>query len=134
MRNIAYGATILFTVAVAVMELFLEAPVLLLFGVSSLALVGLAWVLGQATESVGHYAGPRIGGIMNATFGNAAELIMTIFARAAGLTTGGKASSSGSISGNIWLGRGASLLIGGLKNGTQSVAPTSAGANEERRA
>jgi hypothetical protein len=42
MRNIAYGATILFTVAVAVMELFLEAPVLLLFGVASLALVGLA--------------------------------------------------------------------------------------------
>jgi hypothetical protein len=41
-RNIAYGATILFTVAVAVMELFLEAPVLLLFGVASLALVGLA--------------------------------------------------------------------------------------------
>ena len=55
-RNIAYGTTILFTVAVAIMELFLEAPVLLLFTVASLALVGLAWVLGQATDSVGHYA------------------------------------------------------------------------------
>ena len=44
-----------FTVAVVVMELFLEEPpVLLLFGVASLALVGLAWVLGRATESVGH--------------------------------------------------------------------------------
>ena len=129
MRNIAYGATILFTVAVAVMELFLEAPVLLLFGVASLALVGLAWVLGQATESVGHYAGPRIGGIMNATFGNAAELIITIFALSAGLTTVVKASIIGSVIGNVLLVLGASLLIGGLKNGTQRFSTTIAGAN-----
>src|SRR5918999_2287302 len=100
-RNIAYSATILFTVAVAIMELFLEAPVLLLFTVTSLALVGLAWVLGQATESVGHYAGPRIGGIMNATFGNAAELIITIFALSAGLTTVVKASIIDSVIGNV---------------------------------
>jgi Ca2+:H+ antiporter len=129
MRNIAYVATILFTAAVAVMELFLEAPVLLLFGVASLSLVGLAWVLGQATESVGHYAGPRIGGIMNATFGNAAELIITIFALAAGLTTVVKASIIGSVIGNVLLVLGASLLIGGLKNGTQSFSATVAGAN-----
>lgn len=65
MRRIAYGVTGLFTVAVVVMELFLEEPpVLLLFGVASLALVGLAWVLGRATGSVGHYAGPRVGGIL----------------------------------------------------------------------
>lgn len=75
MRRIAYGVTILFTVGVVVMQLFLEEPpVLLLFAVASLALIGLAWVLGQATESVGHYAGPRIGGILNTTFGNSAEL------------------------------------------------------------
>jgi hypothetical protein len=62
MRRIAYGVTIVLTVAVAGLELFLEEPpVLLLFAVASLALVGLAWVLGQATESVGDYAGPRIG-------------------------------------------------------------------------
>ena len=130
MRNIAYGATILFTVAVAVMELFLEEPpVLLLFGVASLALVGLAWVLGRATESVGHYAGPRVGGILNATFGNAAELIITIFALAAGLTTVVKASIIGSVIGNVLLVLGASLLIGGLKNGTQRFSTTIAGAN-----
>ena len=88
MRRIAYGVTVVLTVAVAGLELFLEEPpVLLLFVVASLALVGLAWVLGQATESVGDYAGPRIGGILNATFGNAAELIITIFALYAGLTT-----------------------------------------------
>src|SRR5918997_2294835 len=129
MRNIAYGATILFTVAVAVMELFLEAPVLLLFGVASLALVGLAWVLGRATESVGHYAGPRVGGILNATFGNAAELIITIFALAAGLTTVVKASIIGSIIGNVLLVLGASILIGGLKNGVQSFSVEIAGIN-----
>ncbi len=75
MRRIASGVTILFTVGVVVLEHFLkELPVLLLFAIASLALIGLAWVLGQATESVGHYAGPRIGGILNTTFGNAAEL------------------------------------------------------------
>ena len=60
-------------------------PVLLVFTLTALALVGLAWVLGQATESVGHYAGPQIGDILNATFGNA-EFIITVFALSAGLT------------------------------------------------
>ena len=59
------------TVAVVVVEL-LHAEPLLIFALTSLALIGLAWVLGQATESLGHHAGPRIGGILNATFGNAA--------------------------------------------------------------
>lgn len=76
---------------VVVTEL-LHGPALVLFAVSALALVGLAWVLGQATESLGHHSGPRIGGILNATFGNAAELIITIFALTAGLTTAVKAS------------------------------------------
>ena len=130
MRRIAYGVTVLLTVAVAGLELFLEEPpVLLLFAVASLALVGLAWVLGQATESVGDYAGPRIGGILNATFGNAAELIITIFALYAGLTTVVKASIIGSVIGNVLMVLGASLLIGGLKNGTQRFSTTIAGAN-----
>src|SRR5918992_842444 len=86
MRKMAYGFTAALTVAVVVVEL-LGAPVLVIFALTSLALVGLAWVLGQATESLGHHAGPRIGGVLNATFGNAAELIITIFALAAGLTT-----------------------------------------------
>ena len=72
MRRIAYGLTVAFTLAVVVVEL-LHAPTLLIFALTSLALIGLAWVLGQATESLGHHAGPRVGGILNATFGNAAE-------------------------------------------------------------
>lgn len=128
MRRIAYGVTIALTVAVVVAEL-LGAPILLVFTVTSLALIGLAWVLGQATESLGHHLGPRAGGILNATFGNAAELIITIFALSAGLTTVVKASIIGSIIGNVLLVLGASLLIGGLKNGIQSFSREIAGIN-----
>jgi Ca2+:H+ antiporter len=123
-----YGTTALLTAGVIVAEL-LHAPVLIVFAVSALALIGLAWVLGQATESLGHHAGPRIGGVLNATFGNAAELIITVFALAAGLTTVVKASIIGSIIGNVLLVLGASLLIGGLKNGTQTFSVTIAGIN-----
>ncbi|MBD0354355.1 MAG: cation transporter, partial [Rubrobacteraceae bacterium] len=127
-RQIAYGVTAVLTVAVVAVELF-HAPILLIFALTSLALIGLAWVLGQATESLGTHAGPRIGGILNATFGNAAELIITIFALAAGLTTVVKASIIGSIIGNVLFVLGASLLLGGLKNGIQSFSATIAGVN-----
>jgi len=126
--KVAYAVTVLLTAGVVVAEL-LHAPTLLVFAVSALALVGLAWVLGQATESLGHHAGPRVGGVLNATFGNAAELIITIFALAAGLSTVVKASIIGSIIGNVLLVLGASLLIGGLKNGAQTFSATIAGIN-----
>ncbi len=127
-RQVAYGVTAALTVAVVAVEL-LHTSVLLIFALTSLALIGLAWVLGQATESLGAHAGPRIGGILNATFGNAAELIITIFALSAGLTTVVKASIIGSIIGNVLFVLGASLLLGGLKNGTQSFSATIAGVN-----
>ncbi|MGB3633280.1 MAG: calcium/proton exchanger [Rubrobacteraceae bacterium] len=126
--KIAYGTTALLTVGVVLVEL-LHAPVLVIFSLTSLALIGLAWVLGQATESLGHHSGPRIGGILNATFGNAAELIITIFALSAGLTEVVKASIIGSIIGNVLLVLGGSLLLGGLKNGTQTFSSTIAGIN-----
>jgi Ca2+:H+ antiporter len=126
--KVAYGATVALTLAVVAVE-FLHAPTLLIFAFSALALVGLAWVLGQATESLGHHAGPRVGGILNATFGNAAELIITVFALSAGLTTVVKASIIGSVIGNVLLVLGASILIGGLKNGVQSFSAEIAGIN-----
>ena len=128
MRRFAYGATIVLTLGVVAVEL-LHAPILVIFALTSLALIGLAWVLGQATESLGHHLGPRAGGILNATFGNAAELIITIFALSAGLTAVVKASIIGSIIGNVLLVLGLSLLFGGLKNGTQSFSSTIAGIN-----
>ncbi|MEW6635187.1 MAG: calcium/proton exchanger [Actinomycetota bacterium] len=127
-RKIAYAATAVLTAGVVAVELA-HGPTLLIFALTSLALIGLAWVLGQATESLGHHSGPRVGGVLNATFGNAAELIITIFALSAGLTTVVKASIIGSIIGNVLLVLGASLLLGGLKNGTQSFSPTIAGIN-----
>src|ERR687896_8588 len=127
-RQIAYGVTAALAVAVVAVEI-LHAPVLLIFALTSLALIGLAWVLGQATESLGAHSGPRIGGILNATFGNAAELIITIFALSAGLTTVVKASIIGSIIGNVLLVLGASLLFGGLKNGVQDFSAEIAGIN-----
>jgi len=127
-RRVAYGVTALLAVGVVIVEL-LHAPTLVIFALTSVALIGLAWVLGQATESLGHHSGPRVGGILNATFGNAAELIITIFALSAGLTTVVKASIIGSIIGNVLLVLGASLLFGGLKNGVQSFSPTIAGIN-----
>lgn len=128
MRRAVYGIIIALTVGVVIVEL-LHASVYIIFGLTSLALIGLAWVLGQATESLGHHLGPRYGGILNATFGNAAELIITIFALSAGLTTVVKASIIGSIIGNVLLVLGLSLLFGGLKNGVQSFSPTIAGIN-----
>ena len=99
------------------------------FVASSLALIPLAGLLGKATEDAAHYTGPRIGSLLNATLGNAAELIITIMALRAGLFGVVKASIAGSIVGNILVVLGASLLIGGLKHGIQTFDARSAGAN-----
>src|SRR5215204_2689411 len=99
------------------------------FVVSALAMVPLAAVLGRATEEVAVYTGPKIGGLLNATLGNAAELIITIIALREGLVDLVKASIAGSIIGNILVVLGLSLLLGGLKNGTQFFDAKTAGTN-----
>lgn len=91
----------------------------LIFISSALALIPLAAVLGKATEELAVHTGPRIGGLLNATLGNAAELIITIVALNAGLVELVKASITGSILGNILVVLGFSLLVGGIKNGLQ---------------
>ncbi len=90
-----------------------------LFIVSALALIPLAAVLGSATEEVAEFTGPRIGGLLNATLGNAAELIITVIALREGLVILVKASIAGSIIGNLLIVLGASLLLGGLRHGEQ---------------
>lgn len=99
------------------------------FVVSALALIPLAGLLGKATEDAAHYTGPKIGSLLNATLGNAAELIITIMALRAGLFGVVKASIAGSIIGNVLVVLGASLLVGGLKHGIQTFDARSAGAN-----
>src|SRR6266545_3356055 len=95
-----------------ILDLVLGAGVLV-FVVTGIAIVPLAWFLGLATEELGKHAGPGIGGLLNATFGNATELIIAIFALASGLTEVVKASLTGSIIGNLLLVLGASMLAGG---------------------
>jgi Ca2+:H+ antiporter len=99
------------------------------FVVSGAALVALAWIVGVATEQLGESSGPKVGGVLNATFGNAAELIITIFAIRAGQLEVATASITGSILGNTLLVLGASFLVGGLRNGPQRFDQRIAGMN-----
>lgn len=91
----------------------------IMFVISALAIIPLAGLMGEATEEISFYSGPRMGGFLNATFGNATELIIGFFAMKAGLFEVVKASIAGSVIGNILLVLGASMLIGGLKYKTQ---------------
>ena len=106
-----------------------SAPNTAVFLASGLALLTLAWIVGVATEQLGESSGPKIGGVLNATFGNAAELIITIFAIRAGQLEVATASITGSILGNTLLVLGASFLIGGLRHGTQKFDRRVAGMN-----
>jgi len=91
-----------------------------MFFAACLAIVPLAGIMGEATENLACYAGDRVGGFLNATFGNATELLITIFALRAGLFSVVKASIAGSILGNILLVLGLSIFVGGLRNGHQT--------------
>ncbi len=84
-----------------------------LFVVAAAALIPLAWLIGEATEHAAHHTGPGIGGLLNATFGNAPELIIALFAISRGLPDVVRGSLTGSVVGNLLLVLGFSLLFGG---------------------
>ncbi|MFQ5733168.1 MAG: calcium/proton exchanger [Planctomycetaceae bacterium] len=98
-----------------------------LFAVSGAAIIPLAGLMGKSTEMIAHRLGPGIGGLLNASFGNAAELIIAISALKAGLVDVVKASITGSILGNILLVLGASFFFGGLRHRRQKFNATAAG-------
>jgi len=98
------------------LELVHAAPALV-FTASALGVIPTAALMGRATEELAAKSGPGLGGLLNVTFGNAPELIIALFALAAGLHEVVKASLIGSILGNILLVLGASMLFGGLKKG-----------------
>ncbi len=83
-----------------------------IFAASALAIIPLAGLIGEATEEVAVRTGPQIGGLLNATLGNAAELIITIFALNEGLVELVRASIIGSILGNLLLVMGLAVLLG----------------------
>jgi len=122
----------------AVVADFLGWNPLLVFIFSSLAMIPLAGLMGEATEALAVRTGPRLGGLLNATLGNAAELIITIMAIREGILNPAinehmlelvRASLTGSIMGNILLVLGLSVLVGGLRHGTQRFDRTHAGTN-----
>jgi Ca2+:H+ antiporter len=98
----------------------------LLFVVAAIAIVPLAGWMGRATEQLANRSGSGIGGFLNATFGNAAELIISLVALSKGLTGVVKASLTGSIIGNLLLVLGAAILAGGIRHPKQTFNQTAA--------
>jgi len=105
----------------------IDGPPLLVFGITGLGVVPLAAAMGGATEALAHRTGPAAGGLLMATFGNAAELILAVAALKAGLTDLVKASITGSILGNLLLILGLALVAGGLRRPTLTFNRTAAG-------
>lgn len=97
---------------------------LAIFVLSAAAIVPLAKWIGTSTEELATYVGPGLGGLLNATFGNATELIIAIFALRAGLVDVVKASITGSILGNLLFVLGFALFFGGLRREKQTFNRT----------
>jgi Ca2+:H+ antiporter len=98
---------------VIVLNKFTDVGDIELFVLAATALVPLAWLIGEATEHAAHHTGPGIGGFLNATFGNAPELIIALIAVNSGLTEVVRGSLTGSVIGNLLLVLGFSLVFGG---------------------
>ncbi len=120
---------LLVLIPVAILGRILHWPALAVFVISGLAIVPLAKWMGTATEELSFHVGPGLGGLLNATFGNATELIIAIFALRAGLIDVVKASITGSIIGNLLFVLGLSLFLGGLRREKQEFNRTAASAS-----
>lgn len=124
-RNLLNWLLIFVPIAV-VLEFMPHHNAIAIFVASCLAIIPLAGWMGRATEHLAERLGEGIGGLLNATFGNAAELIIALMALRAGLYDVVKASITGSIIGNVLLVLGLSILLGGLKYPQQVFNKTAA--------
>ena len=104
---------------------FGQSPIVV-FVLSALAIVPLAKFIGESTEELSVYTGPAFGGLLNATFGNATEFIIALFALQAGLVEVVKASITGSILGNLLLVLGTAMIFGGRNRNEQTFNATAA--------
>ena len=118
---------LLLFVPISIVLHFMGAPDVVMFVAAGLAIVPLAGFIGIATDELAKYVGPSIGGLLNATFGNATELIIALIAIHSGKTEVVKASIVGSIIGNLLLVLGLSILLGGLKHKMQKFNRDMAG-------
>lgn len=115
MVNKIFFLAVLIGVPLSVAGSLMHWSPVLLFVIYCLTIIALASYMGRATESLAVVAGPQIGGLLNATFGNAVELIISIFALKEGLVGVVLASLTGSVLGNLLLVAGLSFFVGGLK-------------------
>ena len=111
-RRILFG-TLALAPAVIALHYLADLSETLEFVLAAVALVPLAWIIGEATEHAAEHTGPGIGGFLNATFGNAPELIIALIAVHEGLTEVVRGSLTGSVVSNLLLVLGASLVAGG---------------------
>ena len=118
---------LLLFVPAAIAAEFMHARPVVIFALAAMAIIPLSGYLGRATEELASYTGPTLGGLLNATLGNLAELIIAILALRAGLIDLVKASITGSILGNLLLVLGAAQLMGGLRHSTQKFSTALAG-------
>jgi Ca2+:H+ antiporter len=116
-------------IPVAILAEHLHWGPLAIFGCAGLAIIPLAGLMGRATEQLAARLGAGVGGLLNATFGNAAELIIAFAALERGLYDVVKASLTGSIIGNVLLVLGAAIFAGGLKRESQTFDRAAAAAN-----
>jgi Ca2+:H+ antiporter len=127
-RGVPWRLLFLLAVPVSiVLGYVVHAPAVWVFFMACLGVLPLAGLMGEATEHLAHRTGPTIGGLLNATFGNAAELIIAIVALRAGLVELVKASITGSILGNLLLILGLALIAGGTNRQELRFNRTNAG-------
>jgi Ca2+:H+ antiporter len=127
-KNIIFFVLLLF-IPVSLSAHFLEWGELLVFATAGLAILPLAAWMGTATEEIAVVVGPTLGGLLNATFGNATELIIALVALNAGLVDVVKASITGSIISNLLLVMGLSMFLGGIRHKEQTFQPIVARVN-----
>ncbi|SCJ62300.1 putative calcium/sodium:proton antiporter [uncultured Clostridium sp.] len=106
-------------IPISIVGKFMNFSPSVMFILAALSIIPLAGLMGEGTEEISFYSGPKIGGFLNATFGNATELIISFFALKEGLFEVVKSSIAGAIIGNILLVLGASMFAGGLKHKVQ---------------
>lgn len=124
---VSFGLLIFIPISIAAEKLGWGA--LAVFITSAVAIVPLAIWLSTATEEIAVVAGPSIGGLLNAVFGNATELIIALVALREGLIDIVKASITGTIMSNLLLVMGLSMLLGGLRYKEQEFQPVVARVN-----
>lgn len=127
-KDILFLVLLIF-VPISLIAHFGEWGELTVFITAGLAILPLAGWMGKATEEIAVVLGPLVGGLLNATFGNATELIIALIALRAGLVDVVKASITGSILGNLLLVMGLAMFLGGLRHKEQKFEPIVARVN-----